>query len=57
MAEGVGLRPGNTDLATCLTWNRQALAAATRKAKPRTITHERLARTDGRINPNPYALG
>lgn len=47
---------GYTDLATWLTWNRQALAAATRKAAPRVISNERLARPEGRVNPNPYSL-
>ena len=27
-----------------------------RKATPRVITHERLARPEGRVNPNPYSL-
>lgn len=47
---------GFTDLATWLTWNRQALAAAKRKAKSRVITNERLARPAGRVNANPYSL-
>jgi DNA polymerase III epsilon subunit-like protein len=48
---------GYTDLATWLTWNRQALAAAARKAASRVISNERLARPPGRVNANPYALG
>lgn len=41
-------------LATWLTWREHAAARAACAAQPRLITVERLARPDGRTNPNPY---
>lgn len=46
--------PAYAELRLWLTWHQQAAVRADRAAKPRNITHRRLARPDGRINPNPY---
>lgn len=37
-----------------MTWHEQAAVATARAQQPRTITHRRLARPEGRVNPNPY---
>jgi hypothetical protein len=47
--------PAFDDLALWLVWTRHSAAAATRAAKPRTITFPWRARPKGRVSPNPYA--
>lgn len=48
--------PAYADLAGFTAWRAHAAAAAARRASPKPITHRRLARPAGRVNPNPYAL-
>jgi hypothetical protein len=46
--------PAYDELALWMTWHEQAAVAATRRQRPRAITHRRLARPEGRVNVNPY---
>jgi hypothetical protein len=46
--------PGYEDLATWLSYHRQAAECAEGLGQPRVITHARLARPAGRVNRNPY---
>ena len=46
--------PAYDELEMWMTWHEQAAVAAGRARQPRTITHRRLARPAGRVNPNPY---
>ena len=46
--------PAYDELELWLTWHEQAAVVALQALKPRNITHRRLARPEGRVNPNPY---
>jgi len=46
--------PAYDELRSWATWQEQTAEATARRLAPRTITHPRLARPDGRVNPNPY---
>lgn len=49
--------PAYDDLQAWTTWRDQAVELATRRSAPRVISHPRLARPNGRVNPNPYLPG
>lgn len=46
--------PAFHELELWMTWHEQAAVQASRAQAPRQITHPRLARPAGRVNPNPY---
>jgi hypothetical protein len=46
--------PGYEDLATWLSYHRQAAECAEGLGQPRVITHTRLARLVGKVKRNPY---
>ncbi|MGZ4436506.1 MAG: 3'-5' exonuclease [Nocardioidaceae bacterium] len=46
--------PAFDELELWMTWHEQAAVQSSRARAPRTVTHPRLARPEGRLNHNPY---